>query len=1379
MAPDKDVAAVRDWLLRPARETGIHLAAEVDGWEFRSYRELAEQSWSIAALMREHGLTGGAGACVVMPTGFACTAAFYAVWACGGVFTPIAPPMFGDLDQIVAHIAAILTAAAPRLVVTAPEFEDLVRRAAVAAGRRDEPLVIGSDLPQPPAERQLGAPADCALLQFTSGSTGTPRGVRVSWRNLANNIAMISGLIDWRPGEAMVSWLPLYHDMGLVGAFLTTVTNQGDLYLMRPDQFVRDPARWLRAMASAQHSPSPSFALGYVAHRVRPEEIAELDLSGWRTLAVGSEPVEVADLQAFAELTGPRGFSMDAYTLAYGLAEATLMVTSSALRRPITALRLDTPNLRFGHPVGVLAEARLDDTHRVDGAGWITGLGYSTPESTVRVVDEDGRELPDGVLGELVVVGDSVAMGYTGADDGGATRIVDGELYTGDAGFLYRDEVFVLGRMGSSLKVRGRSVYMEDVESRVAGETGLTKGKLAAVALTDVGAPGIALFAEAPPGAWIAQARKVIRGELGPAAAIAIVTGPRGTIRRTSSGKPRRRHLWQLFRDGGLVGVQVHEADGTTALTAGSRTTETGGQALGGAEFRPAAAADRRRPVDMGGPVAMPARDGRGSGDAISSGDGPVVSSADGVVSVGDAVALGGPRNTEPKSVAAEEGRSPGADGRSPGAPPAVGADRRETVHSVDPVSEPSRVGLGSEGDALASGGPRNTVSGSAAAEEGRSAGDGQGSRPMALDGSRPMALDGSRSTASPRAENDRPVPDTPVPALPIERVRRLLEVSLETVVLHSDSAVLFEGSLAEGFGNEGSDVDFLAVVPGAEELPTLPTVLFIDGRRVEVRTRSVAQLRRQLERAARGVPAELDEDLLNRCQRFLRATVVRPGAVDIDGLRALLSHDDFRTLMAEWWTARAVQALRYAVALRALGAADEASEWARDGLLQAVKAWAARRGETYLETKWLPRQLDRIGGHDVIDRYRELSDPAAWTFESPQGFDGETSTEPTTNGHRRGKPMAVLEPLSDRTFGSSPTPSRLDASAFLPDTQARRLAEDTTWRQLWRLVADLGIEDTTEDPHRILFARRPAVTTWTIGGRIHVVRDDRDVFALSDTAARAWRSVVFKHSVRDVLARAPRDIATELAEFVRLGLVGLQWRDAGAIEPALAMCKPVAPYTPVPSACSPALGLAGAARDDAIATLAPLPACRFTECALHLVWSNIVLENAREDLAGAVKNGQGGVADIAAHRLIAMAVRVLLSAFGIHPLPADVAPSATVARLLPPGAWRRAEVLAQLDAARGVRFSEPLGRGGDTLAGLAVLDDFVALVRTVAGGADAALVFPASFDSREQWRRTLAIGYDWLRLAAYLDTDLPLDEARDLLTTGGHQPHLRESEPS
>ncbi|QIS20316.1 AMP-binding protein [Nocardia terpenica] len=1111
----ESVAVVREWLARPSTETGIHLADEADGWDYRSYAELADWTWSVAAVLRERGLAGGDGACVIMPTGFSCVAAFYAVWACGGVFTPVAPPMFGDLTQYVAHVAAIVAQADPRLVVTSPEFEALVRQAVVAAGRADEPVVIGAELPAglPTGDRVFAGVGECALLQFTSGSTGVPRGVRVSWPNLATNIAMITRLIEWEPGESMMSWLPLYHDMGLVGAFLTTVANQADLYLMRPDQFVRDPVRWLRAMTVARHAPSPSFALGYVAHRVTREQIQGLDLSGWRTLAVGSEPVEVADLRAFAELTGPHGFSADAYTLAYGLAEATLMVTSSTRHHPITALRLDTGSLRFGHPIRVTAEAFLGDGRWVDGPGWITGLGYSTPESRVRVVDEHGHDLPDATLGEMVVAGDSVALGYTtSSTTGSGTRIENGDLFTGDAGFLYRGEVFVLGRMGTSVKVRGRSVFMEDLESRVARDTGITKGKLAAVALTDAGAQGVALFAETAPGDWITEARRIIRGELGPAQTVTIVTGPRGFIRRTSSGKPRRRHMWQLYRDGDLDGALVH--------------------------------------------------------------------------------------------------------------------DTPDLEHA----------------------------------------------------------------------------PDTDRPELP-DRLHELLDRALEMVAVPPDSAVVFEGSLAEGFGNDGSDIDFLLIAPGDEQLPTLPTVLFLDGRRIEIRTRSHTQLRHQLEQAARG---EVDEDLLNRCQRFLHATVLRPGpqTLDLDGLRELLPRSAFARIVAGWWAERARHALRYAVALHALGEHDEADAWARDGLLQTVKAWLAEHGETYLETKWLPHQLHRLAqtNHEAaasIARYRALDE----------------SADPAT---------------------------------------------------LLALAAQFGVE-IADNPDQVLLTRVAKVTTWAIGDRVHVLRDDHDVFALSDHAAHAWRSVVLRRSLRDILTRT--DIGPELAEFVRLGLVGLAWRDAGPITPALAMCKPLRPYTPAPCPAAPTVELAGAARDDAAVVLSPLPAARFIACASELVWANVVVENAREDLAGAVKSGQGEVADIAAHRVIAMSIRMLLSAHGIHPLPADTTPITTLRRLLPATG---PELIAAVEQAGRVRFSPIPQVGEDALRKVAVLDDLVARVRVLVGGTG----FPASFDSREQWRRTLDISYDWLRIAGYLDTDLPLDEARDLLTTGGHQPHQHQGGP-
>ncbi|MFI1461101.1 AMP-binding protein [Nocardia carnea] len=1148
MEPDEYVAAVRDWLTVPAADTGVYFADEGSGWDYRSYADLAELSWAVAELMREHGMRAGAGVCVIMPTGFPCAAAFYAVWACGGVFTPVAPPMYGDFDEYVAHIGSIIRQAAPLLVLTSNEFRDLARRAHAAAGRTDEPVVVDPvTLPAAPQQRRFAEPDECALLQFTSGSTGTPRGVRVSWRNLANNIAMISALVDWRPGEAMVSWLPLYHDMGLVGAFLTTVTNQGDLYLMRPDQFVRDPVRWLRAMTRAQHCPSPSFALGYVAHRVRAAEIADLDLSGWRTLAVGSEPVEVADLQSFAELTAPQGFSMRAYTLAYGLAEATLMVSSSARDRPITSLRLDTAALRFGQPVTVLAAEELADGHTVTGSGWVNGLGFSTPESTVRVVDADGNLLPDGTLGEMVVAGGSVALGYSEpAGPESSTRIQDGVLYTGDAGFLRDGEVFVLGRMGSSLKVRGRPVFMEDIESRVAQETGLTKGKLAAVALPESGGHGIALFAESAPGEWIERARGIIAGQLGPAHTVTVVTGPRGIIQRTSSGKPRRRHMWERFREGALDGAMVHETPGTTGYS----------------------------------------------------------------------------------------------------------------VPPIDTVSSRSPTGAALPADS----------------------------------------------------------------ALPGDRVIRLLDAALERVAVPAGAAVLFEGSLAEGFGNAGSDVDFLVVAAGSEEMPTLPTVLFVAGRRVEIRTRSAGQLRRQLTTVADSAdPAVLDEDVLNRCQRFLRATLVRPGsAVDLPELYSVLTHDEFAQRIAEWWTARAREALRYAVAWSALEAGAEAADWGADGLRQAVKAWAARQGETYLETKWLPEQLNRLGavGAAVARKYSE--------------------------------------PLSrDETREGGPHAEEIRAGL-------ERSVE---------FAAELGVDGVSADPGRVLFARIPGVTTWQIGDRVHVLRGDGSVFVLGADAARVWRSVVFRRPVA-AIAAGGAGRGEYLAEFVRLGFVGLDWQGAGRITAALAMCRPVQPYTPPPAPVLPVLGVNGATLEPGRpVALSALPAQRFVACGMGLVWSNIVLENAREDLTGAVKDGQWEVAEIAAHRLLAMAVRVLLSAFGVHPLPADTAPLPTLARVLPASAARRADLLAALGAARRVRFGDP---SGDTTAALRILEDFVALVRTVAGEQG----FPASFDSRDQWRRTLAIGYDWLRLAGYLDAELPLDEARDLLTSGGRQPHIREGEP-
>ncbi|NLE79633.1 MAG: AMP-binding protein [Rhodococcus sp.] len=1136
------------WLTQPKADKRIRLADDADGWTARSYSDLAADAHAIARRLVDEGLTPGDGACVVLPTDFPCIAAMFAVWSTGAGVTLVPPPVFGGGEEYEEHLAAILTRATPRLVVTTSGLEALVARVMSRVQMPGAPVVIDETVldgtedrpagqtPAAPIDRPAIAESDIAMVQFTSGSSGTPKGVRISWRNLAANTRYILDSVAWHDEDTTVSWLPLYHDMGLVGGLLATVANQGDLYLMRPDQFVRDPLRWIRALAVAQHSVTPSFGLGYAARRVSKDEVADLDLSKFRSLIVGAEPIDPDHVQGFTTLLEETGYDPTCIRPAYGLAESTLMATVSPAGNTPVAVQIDSAALRFGAAVPILAEVEYRG-QELGGGGWIVGLGGSTDASSVRVADGDGEPVAEGVLGEVVVSGESVAEGYHDEDgsaaDSGGTRFLRGELWTGDAGFLHGGVLYVLGRMGSSIKVRGKSVFMEDVDARVAHETGLPKHKFAAVAMQESGAAqGIVLFVEHQPGEWIDAARKVLRADLGAAHQLTVVTGDRGLVRRTSSGKPRRRLMWELFRGGELGDITVHDAATPVAP-------------------RPERTIEERRPSS---------------------------------------------------------------------------------------------------------------------------------------------AL----------------LTDT--------EIGELLDRALEAVDVPADATILLEGSIAEGFGNEGSDIDFLAVSPGDDNTPEMPTVLFVGGRRVEVRTRSEAQVRAQLEYARSGLTPDslddtalldLNQDVLNRCQRFSRAAVVRTGSVDLDGLRACLPAEEVGAVLARWWHGRAEQSLRQAVAMNAVDARSEALGWARDGLLQAVKGWAARRGETYLESKWIGPQLERIGDAAVTDAY-----------------------------------FALVRAL---------------------------LRGDATVAEALELAESLGVS-VPNDQAMVVLARIRGVTSWPIDGRIHVVRADSDVFALSDRGAQAWRSVVFGRSLHDIAARWSEPLHAELAEFVRLGLVSLRWGRRGpALRPAVAMVKPHHPYTPTPSSVVPVLGLRGATcAEAAIATLVPMPARRFTECASSLVWSNVIVENAREDLVGALAQQQGRVADVAADRMLKGAVRLLLSVLGCSPLPPDVAAVATLERLIPRGADRRDELLAELQEAQLVTFAEP-GRV-DAETGLAILDTFVDSVRAMAK-----LQFPASFDSHEQWRRTLEIVYDWLRLAAYLDAELPIDEVQDLLSSGGAQPHQRD----
>ncbi|MEU1519963.1 nucleotidyltransferase domain-containing protein [Streptomyces sp. NPDC005811] len=542
------------------------------------------------------------------------------------------------------------------------------------------------------------------------------------------------------------------------------------------------------------------------------------------------------------------------------------------------------------------------------------------------------------------------------------------------------------------------------------------------------------------------------------------------------------------------------------------------------------------------------------------------------------------------------------------------------------------------------------------------------------------------------------------------DQLQDLLDKSLAELPRGAGWAVVLEGSIAEGFGNPSSDIDFLLIARSEDDLPTMPSLLFVDGRRVEIRTRSVRQIADQFQALHEGArrPGRLSEDLLNRCQRLLHSHPLRGHAL-VDEVKAMLPAERFAAIAADWWAHRARQSLRHAMALLCLGESDEAVDWTRAGLVQTVKSWAAGHGETYLEPKWLSMQLDRADRPDVADRYWELEAAA------PEAGDAHAA--------------------------------RAHLTACLA------------------FAGRLGLTGVPHRPERLTVERVAGVTTWQTDERVHVVRGRREVFALGERAGAVWRSLVLGRPLPAVLAAASDTGVAEpgplLAAFVRYGLIRLAWKGGGTVTPALPLAAPPGPVTPPPSTAQPLLSVRGAAvgGPDAI-DLVPLPAERFAAATMALVWSNVVVENAIEDLTGALQRGQWRVAELTARRAVHAALRGLFSAYGVNPLPAD---SDLVRRidLLPP-ATRPIGTRARQLLSRTVDSAQR----GDAL--LTEVRDYVAQVRGTAG-ADA---FPLSFDSADTWRATLELGYDWLRIGAYLDAELPLEEARDLLASNGAQPH-------
>jgi acyl-CoA synthetase (AMP-forming)/AMP-acid ligase II len=478
---------------------------------------------------------------------------FFGVLLAGAVPVPLYPPVrLGRLDEYLARTAGMIEAAGARLVLAdrrvALLLGDAVDRARPALGCRTLDEIERRDECDP---REVAA-NDLGLVQFSSGTTGEPRPVALSHRAL---LAQTDAILSFLPPpdgthRCGVSWLPLYHDMGLIGAVLTALVRPGTLVVIPPEAFIARPATWLQAISRyrALISPAPNFAYSFCLQRIRDEEMEGVDLASWRMALNGAEQVVPDVMRAFARRFSRWGFDERALTPVYGLSEAALAVTFGEIDRPFLSLRFDRERLAAG-------AARESSEGRE-----LASVGRPIPGIELRVVDATGQVVPDGTVGTIECRGPSLMDGYLGQPEATARVLREGWLNTGDLGFLSHGQLFLAGRAKDVLLLRGRKYAPEDVERAAEAVPGVRAGGVVAGTWLPEDGDTERLLV-------LGEARRDVPAvryeELAKAMAAAVVntTGlvtdrvvvlAPGTLPRTSSGKLRRHAAVQAFLAGQL-----------------------------------------------------------------------------------------------------------------------------------------------------------------------------------------------------------------------------------------------------------------------------------------------------------------------------------------------------------------------------------------------------------------------------------------------------------------------------------------------------------------------------------------------------------------------------------------------------------------------------------------------------------------------------------------------------------------------------------------------------------------------------------------------------------------------------------------------------------
>jgi acyl-CoA synthetase (AMP-forming)/AMP-acid ligase II len=464
-----------------------------------TYRELIYGATGYARTYQKKGIQPGEVVILILQHGIDLLYAYFGAILYGAI-PSIMPFLTEKLlpDRYYIDLAALVKVTKPTAIVTYPDFVADVH-AVVKPGEGSIKAVIVSNQVDDPGEPDFAdfgglkrKPEDIVLLQHSSGTTGLQKGVALSHQAVLNQLKDYSEAIHLQPDDIFVSWLPLYHDMGLVACWLMPILLGRPLVIMSPFEWVRAPYRLLQAVSRYKGTLSwlPNFAFNFCAQKIRERDLEGVDLSSWRAISNCSEPMRWDSLRVFYERFKKQGLRPEALVTCYAMAENVFAVTQGGMDGPVAFEDIDRDSLQIDK---VAAPARLNKPHVR-----MLGAGKTIPNTAVRILDAGGNPLPDRTVGEVVLKSDCMLTGYYHRQDANEKAFHYDWYLTGDFGYLMDGELFITGRKKDLIIVGGKNIFPQDLEQLAFEVPGIHAGRASAFGVfnDNTGTEDVVLVAE-------------------------------------------------------------------------------------------------------------------------------------------------------------------------------------------------------------------------------------------------------------------------------------------------------------------------------------------------------------------------------------------------------------------------------------------------------------------------------------------------------------------------------------------------------------------------------------------------------------------------------------------------------------------------------------------------------------------------------------------------------------------------------------------------------------------------------------------------------------------------------------------------------------------